>query len=187
MKATSHFIWIEIKSKILSDIFIEVYQYCKKRDILDTIVMQNPLSLHITLYYLEKDISNLNIEKIKNDISKIKISEPIYMEGINYFSRNSNKSLLYFTTNTKLPFKEYRDLLHLNYNRINVDNNKLSFSPHITFLRILEPSIYELHRNNIEDIVNKECTKIKNVDISTSQVSLYRVNSSYPWQIQIKL
>lgn len=66
METTSHFIWIEIKSEIISNIFVETYKYLKKNNIENSILFQNPISSHITLYYLEKDI-NKNIKiNIKN-------------------------------------------------------------------------------------------------------------------------
>ncbi len=68
MKTTSHFIWIEIKSKLFCDIFIQVYKYIKENSIENSISFQNPLSPHITLYYLEKDIEEDNKKNIKEFI-----------------------------------------------------------------------------------------------------------------------
>jgi hypothetical protein len=77
--------------------------------------------------------------------------------------------------------------LHLKYNRDYVEDNNFSFSPHITFLKILDSESFETHRENIEKIIYDEIKKIKNLDISKDNISLYGVNSEFKEEIQIKL
>lgn len=87
MQTTSHFIWIELKTEIFSDIFVKVYNYIKENNIEDSILFQNPLSPHITLYYLEKDIKNKTKEEIKDYIKNFEINDTIKLTWFNYFFR----------------------------------------------------------------------------------------------------
>ena len=188
MKTTSHFIWIQLKSEIFSDIFSVVYQYVKKNNIEDFIVFQNPLSSHITLYYLEKDIENITKKEIKEYIKKFNINDTITISWFNYFFRwEWNRFVLYFTSKTNLNLENYRNDLHEKYNRDYVEDNGFAFSPHITFLRIQDSKIFEKHRDNIENIINKKLQKINHLDTNTKNTFLYAVNSQFKEEIQIKL
>jgi len=188
MKTTSHFIWIELKSEIFSNLFVEMYKYVKEKNIENSILFQNPLSPHITIYYLEKDISNSTKDAIKNDIKNLSINNWIYANGFSYFYNPEwDRFVLYFKSNTSLPLVEYRNKLHEKYNRSDVEDNNFSFSPHITFLKILNSEIFEKHRENIEAILCEEISKIKNIDINWKKISLYAVNSQFKEEIQIKL
>lgn len=187
MQSTSHFLWMEINSDIIGDAFINVQKYLRENNIEDSFEMQNPLSPHITLYYFEQNIPEKDIYSIKTDIKKLDVSKGIFFTGVNYFYRNDKKILLYFTTKTELLLKEYRDMFHEKYRRNNVSDNSLIFSPHITFLRILNSDVYEKHRENIEEIISHELAKIKNSNAFTKNIYLYKVNSTFPWQIQLKI
>ncbi len=187
MQTTSHFVWIEMNPKLLSDIFVNVYKYLKENDILESVNIQNPLSSHITLYYLEKDLWDPDKDNVRNNISVLDVSNDIYLTWINYFFRWENKFVLYFTTQTEMPLKDYRDTLHKKYNRVDVEDNSFEFSPHITFLRILDAEVFENHRINIESIIFGEIKKLNDTNISSKQVWLYAVNSTFREEIQIKI
>lgn len=185
MKITSHFIGIEINPKLLSDIFVEVYKYLKEKNILDSVSLQNPLSPHITVYYLKKDI--LNKDQIKNDISEFDMSKDIYLTGINYFFKEEARHLLYFEVVTEMALKEYRDVLHEKYILQSIEDSDFDFSPHITLLKILNSEKFEEHREGIENIIHQEIKKMEGVDISLRKISLYAVNSLYKEEIQIRI
>ncbi len=188
MKTTSHFIWIELKSELLSDLFVKTYNYIKENNIEKSILFQNPLSPHITLYYLEKDIEKNTKEEIKEYIKKIDINDRISISWFNYFFRwKWNRFVLYFTSKTNLPLKKYRDILDNKYNRDYVEDNGFNFSPHITFIKIQDSKTFENHRENIENIINEELKKIQNLDLNTKNIFLYAVNSKFKEEIQIKL
>ncbi|MCP4523679.1 MAG: 2'-5' RNA ligase family protein [Candidatus Gracilibacteria bacterium] len=188
MKTTSHFIGIELKAELFSNIFVEVYKYTKENNIEDSILFQNPLSPHITLYYLEKDIEDITKTEIKEYIKKFNINDTITLSGFNYFFRGEgNRFVLYFTSKTNLNLENYRNDLHEKYNRDYVEDNSFTFSPHITFLRIQDSTVFEKHRQNIESIINKELEKINGLDLNSKNIFLYAVNSQFKEEIQIKL
>jgi len=188
MKTTSHFIWIELKTELFSNIFVKVYKYAKKNNIEDSLLFQNPLSPHITLYYLEKDIKDIAKDEIKKYIKKFDINDKITLSWFNYFFRwEWNKFVLYFTSKTNLPLENYRNDLHEKYKRDYVEDNSFTFSPHITFLRIQDNKIFEEHIENIEKIINEELQKVSDSDFNTKNMFLYAVNSQFKEEIQIKL
>ena len=188
MKTTSHFIWIELKLELFSNIFVEIYKYTKENNIENSLLFQNPLSPHITLYYLEKDIEEITKEEIKGYIKKFDINDKITLSWFNYFFRwEWNRFVLYFTSKTNLPLENYRNDLHKKYNRDYIEDNSFAFSPHITFLRIQDNNTFEKHRKNIENIINEELQKISNFDLNTKKIFLYAVNSQFKEEIQIKL
>ncbi len=188
MKTTSHFIWIDLNSYILSNIFIKIYEYTKDNNIENYISFQNPLSPHITLYYLEKDI-DLNVKnQIKDFISSFDLNNEIKLTWFDYFYRwEWNRFVLYLKSESKIPFKDYRDIFHNKYNRNYIEDNNYNFSPHITLLKINNSEIFENHRLNIENILNEEIDNIKNIDINLRKIFVYAVNSKFKEEIQIKI
>jgi 2'-5' RNA ligase len=188
MQTTSHFIWIELKAELFSDIFVKVFNYIKKNNILNSVLFQNPLSMHITLYYLEKNIDLETKKEIKEYIKTFDIRNIIKLNWFNYFSNwEWNKSLLYFTTKTKLFLEDYRNKIHMKYNRNYIEDNNLNFFPHITFMKIEDSKIFEKHRENIENIVNKEIKKVNGLDLNTRKIFIYAVNSRFKKEIQVKI
>jgi 2'-5' RNA ligase len=101
--------------------------------------------------------------------------------------RDENRFVLYFRTATNIPLKKYRDELHTSYNRIDIINNSFEFSPHMTFLRIQDSEVFEIYRNNLEKIILQDLSKLKKINISKGEVSLYAVNSEYKEEIQIAI
>ena len=187
MKTTSHFIWIELKTELFSNIFVEVYKYTKENNIEDSLLFQNPLSPHITLYYLEENIEDIIKDEIKEYIKKFDINDEITISWFNYFFRwEWNRFVLYFISKINLPLEDYRNNLHEKYNRSYVEDNSFNFSSHITFLRIKNNKVFEEHRENIENIINHELEKINNLDLNTRNIFLYAVNSKFKEEIQIK-
>ena len=188
MKITSHFIWIELKAELFSNIFVKVYKYTKENNIEDSLLFQNPLSLHITLCYLEKDIEDNTKSDIKEYIKGFDINDSIKLSWFNYFFRwEWNRFILYFISKTDLPLEEYRNNLHNKYNKDYLKDNSFVFSPHITFLRIQDSKVFEKHREKIESIINKELQKVSDLDCNTKGIFLYAVNSQFKGEIQIKL
>lgn len=188
MQTTSHFIWIDLNSYLLSDVFIKLYEYVKDNNIENYISFQNPLSTHITLYYLENNI-DLNIKnQIKDFISSFYLSNEIKLTWFDYFHNwEWNRFVLYLKTESKNLFKDYRNILHNKFKRDYVVDNSYDFFPHITILKINNFEVFENHRLNIENILNEEIDKIKNIDINLRKINLYAVNSKFKEEIQIKI
>lgn len=187
MITTSHFIWIDLKCSILSNIFIKLFEYLKNNNIDNIVVFQNPLSTHITLYYLENNISLKLKNEIKDFINTFDLNNEIKIIWFDYFYREWNKFVLYLKSKSKDNFKNYRDIFHNEFNRNYILDNNLEFSPHITIFKILNYEIFENHRLNIEKILTDEINKVKNIDLNNKNIHLYAVNSNFKEEIQIKI
>ena len=188
MKTTSHFIWIDIKSELLSDLFSEVYLYLKQHNVESILSFQNPLSIHITLYYLEKDISKNTKKEIVDFIKDFEISESIFISWFDYFTRwKDSKYLLYLIPKNKSDLKYFRDKIDAIYDRKYILDNSYDFISHISFFKILNPGLFEKHREDIEKIIKKEIKKLENIDVNSREVFLYAVNSDFKEEIQLKI
>lgn len=152
MQTTSHFIWIELKSELLSDIFLKVYKYFRKNNVESFFTFQNPLSCHITLYYLEKNISEKAKKEIKNLIKNFSVDKEIFISWFNYFlKKNWEKFVLYFTIKSDLPLENYRNILHKKYNKTEIIDNHFPYLAHATFLKLKIMRFLK----NIEKILKK--------------------------------
>lgn len=188
MKITSHFVWIELKPKIFSNLFVKVYKYLKENEIENSVAFQNLISIHLTLYYFKKELNKDERKSIKETIKDIKLNSEIMLSWFEYFfGRVSNLSVLYFSINTVLPLENYRNKLAEEYNQSSVEDNSFDYIPHITFLIIKDLDVFEKHRENIENIISLELGKILDTNISNGKVFLYAVNSKFKEEIQIKI
>lgn len=186
MISTSHFVWIELKSEVFSDLYREVWIYLKENDIEDIISFQNILSIHITLYYFEKDLCENDIKAIKNTSSSFVLND-ISISGYTYFYRNEKEYLCYLWSQTVDNLENIRNIFHERYQRNDIEENTFSFIPHITFFKIQDFEVFTLHKDNIENIITSELEKIWNQNISSQNIYLYKVNSKFKEEIQIKI
>ncbi|MDR3150525.1 MAG: hypothetical protein LBU14_02680 [Candidatus Peribacteria bacterium] len=51
--------------------FVKIFQYLRENNIKNTLTFQNILSIHITLYYFEANLSEFDIVKIQKKIGEI--------------------------------------------------------------------------------------------------------------------
>ena len=100
MNVTSHFIGIKIKSRLFVDMFVALQQYIKENNLEQIIELQNILSLHITLYYLKKDIFPEERGNIKQTLSHINNRHKdfkIVLEKVSYFKNEGRNYLGYIS------------------------------------------------------------------------------------------
>ncbi len=187
MQITSHFVWIELKYELFSDLFVAIYKYFKKNKIESIWNFQNPLSLHITLYYFEENLSELDKSKINKEILKLNLEDNIFIDWFDYFFNSKwNRNVLFIKPKTDLNLKQYNNNFNKIFNRNFIKDNNFNFLPHITFLIIKNKLIFEKHRKNIENIINNELAKIKDINLNNKRCFLYKVNSWFKEEIQIK-
>lgn len=85
MIKTSQFIWLKLKVEYFTNIFIEIKKllWDKEKEILE---FQNPLSLHITVYYLPWKTTEIEEKEIKDIIEKFSQQKiKISMKKLEYF------------------------------------------------------------------------------------------------------
>lgn len=189
MQTTSHFIAIELNSKYFSDIFVKLYHYLKENSIEKYFIFQNPLSVHITLYYLEKDISEWQRMEIKKFLKNFDVNEDIFLSGFKYFYRNEKRFLLYLKPKSNIHFENFRNIFHKKFQKNEIEDNNFPFVSHITFFKILPEwqEIFENHRKNIEKNISEEIGKLQWKNVNSGKMYLYAVNSTFKEEIQVKL
>ena len=182
MIKTSQFIWLKLKVEYFTKIFIEIKKllWDKEKEILE---FQNPLSLHITVYYLPWKTTEIEEKEIKDIIAKfsqqkIKISMKkleYFWDNIAYISYNNFENLEKINNFLKNKFIDYNSI---------VDNSYDSFIPHTTLFKIKDYPKFLLYKNDIENIVVKNIEKIQNYDF-IENFHLYAVNSTFTPELQV--
>ncbi|MGP1583135.1 MAG: hypothetical protein ACTTH6_02835 [Candidatus Altimarinota bacterium] len=182
MIKTSQFIGLKLKVEYFANIFIEIKDLLgdKEKEILE---FQNPLSLHITVYYLPgktTEIENKKIKDLIDNISQQKIK--ISMKKLEYFGDN----IAYISYDDFENLEKINNLLKskfIDYNSI-VDNSYNSFVPHTTLFKIKDYGKFLLYKNDIENIVVKNIEKMQNYDY-IENFHLYAVNSTFTPELQV--
>lgn len=179
MKITSHFVWLEIISEKFIDLFYALQKYLRENNIENILEFQNILSLHITLYYLWENIP-------ENFVFPKNISQHIEFIKFDYFQKEKRESICYWKAKNPEFLKNIFDELHLKYYQKNIFENTLDYIPHITFFKIKDFLEFQKHKINIEKILEQEGKKIS-WNITTGNIFLYKVNSEFSPEIQIKI
>ena len=116
MIKTSQFIWLKLKVEYFTNIFIEIKKllWDKEKEILE---FQNPLSLHITVYYLPWKTTEIEEKEIKDIIEKFSQQKiKISMKKLEYFW----KKIAY------ISYDNFENLEKINNSRIDIDIAKSS-------------------------------------------------------------
>lgn len=159
MIKTSQFIWLKLKVEYFTNIFIEIKKllWDKEKEILE---FQNPLSLHITVYYLPWKTTEIEEKEIKDIIEKFSQQKiKISMKKLEYFW----KKIAYISYDNFENLEKINNFLKskfIDYNSI-VDNSYSRFIPHTTLFKIKDYWKFLLYKNDIENIIEKNIEKIK--------------------------
>lgn len=184
MIKSSHFVWLELKAELLSDIFVRVFKYLKRNWIEGTVRFQNPLSTHVSIYYFDKTVNEARIKKfidLHKDFDEVKIN------SFNYFYRDWKEFIMFFDLESSWKIKNANKSFHEEFQEDNIYENTLKFKAHINFLRINEHIKFSEHKKDIENIITNELLSIKDKNIRNWKINLYAVNSSFSTEIQIKM
>ncbi len=186
MYTTSHFIWISLYSKYFADIFSWI-QYILWPDCSSIIELQNPLSLHITIFYLPRDISPQDKEVIHKilwqmwevrldfSISNMKYFWEWENLRVGYIGIQNDIQLRMFHTSCKKLFPEYIDI---------PDNAYPIFTPHITLFRVKDIPAFLEKKWVIEQFIAHELVSIQNFNLVEGW-RLFAVNSRFTPELQI--
>lgn len=178
MNITSYFIGILLDSAIFDNLFSHLNEYIEKNNLQDSILLQNKLSLHITLYYLRKALNENEISTINEDIkhSDSKNLKNIKINSINYFLNGNKKILCYLECSNKINLKKINTYFSNKYKHSDVIDNSYIFLPHISLFKIKNSKKFDLHESNIQQIITKELKLINNLCLFKS-INLFMVNS----------
>lgn len=177
MKATSYFIGLEVWSEVLTDLFVNLYEYFDECGCLDIVEFQNPLSIHITLYYLDKLIDEKLVQDgLRDVVGKFELDELRDFDGRIFYLTGSGLDGL------KTEFERYKGLFPNE-----VFENELEFVPHVTLFRVLDKKRFEEVRKGVGLLVKEFLGDLGVRSVSEGRVSLYKVNSSFRPELQVKI
>lgn len=178
---TPHFIGLEIKSSLFSNLYLEVYEYLKNNHIEDVIRFQDIFLLHITIHYFRKTLTQGEKSQIKNFIDHNSFDGKIKVCDFNYFYRFWQRSVCYLEIDTDDDLGVMSRNFYWKFWDEFSKKKKSEFIPHITFFRIKDSMRYEQHRENIEIIIKRQLEDFKQKDVSRHQTHLYKLYLRKSW------
>lgn len=188
MHATSHFIGISLDSSLFADLFVDLQTYFSGHGMESTVEFQNPLSPHVTLYYLEDSIEPGQKSQILEDISDASATNRLTISDLkaNYFGEPGQERVCYLGCARDTKLEELHQFFVQKYNRPQIPENQLTFVPHISLFRIRDPEAYALHKEKIDAIIHTGAQIIDTKHAITG-LRLFRVNSLFHPEIQIAI
>lgn len=187
-RPTSHFIGVKLDSDGFVHLYLQLQGYIEKNRLQDSTELQNRLSLHTTLYYLESDIPDEDTLRVKNFILEFRrkeVSPTVFLTGFDYFTHQGAASILYIKPAND-SFADYQKSLSQIFQRNTIIDNQHAFIPHVTLFKILDADIYQEHRSEIEGIVTS-FLQSKSAHNFFVGISLFSVNSQEKPQMQIPI
>ena len=158
MEVTSHFIGIKINNKVFGNLFTALQQYCKDNQIESTITLQDIHSLHVTLYYLPKEISSQELDIIKTSINTLNNLEKEFIltpTQIRYFKKDKKEFLAYIECFQNDKLKKFNLELADQYNKNQIPDNQYMYIPHISLFQINAYEQFMKHKDHIGNIVRQ--------------------------------
>lgn len=183
MEITSHFIGLRVRSENLVNLFVSLKELFEKEKILEHIEFQNPLSTHITLYYLPQIVSNKQLDELKDFAKSLDIIKNITINKYDFFLKNQENYLCYLSTLDDSFFKQINKLARNKFQNNVVDNN-YDFVPHITLFKIKNYFKYQNVHSKVLLVLDKHLKSICKTNIF-DDIYIYKVNSKFKEQIQI--
>lgn len=187
METTSYFIGLELKPSSFTDLFVAIQTFLKANRIEDTAIIQNILSLHITLYYLSNEYVHNHIHLIQKEIDTANTllqGNTFTVKGINFFSTTETKRTYYLKPDNQTILKAINTHLDTTLQVFEVQENTYKYIPHITlFTLTLEKEEVKLF-TQLETILRNELLNLRDISIS-KEIQLYAINSKYSPEIQI--
>lgn len=188
MQTTSHFIGLSLGSRYFVDTFIELQKYFKEHGLEKAVEFQNVLSLHITLYYLDNEITASDKEQIVADITSLSESKDFKLDGLkaSYFGEPGKERVCYIGCADNSTLTETNTYFTEKYNLDQIPENQLSFVPHISLFRISDSGQFAPHRAAVDEIINRNIQSIDTASLVTG-LHLFQVNSSFQPEIQLAI
>jgi 2'-5' RNA ligase len=182
------FIGLSLDSARFADLFIDLHTHFKDHSLEDAIVFQNPLSLHITLYYLESLTNDAEKAQIVQEALDMSSDGTLKVAQLHlaYFGESGSERVCYLGIQRNTACKKIHEFFAEKYNYTEGSENQLAFVPHISLFRINDPEAYAPHKEAVDRLIHSAIEAIECKDLAKS-VHLYQVNSSFQPEIQIPM
>lgn len=186
MQTTSHFVGLKLDSSKFVDLFIRLQKYINEHELQDSIVLQNILSLHITLYYLDSHLDEYERLRLLQDIAKISSNglPDISKLKIDYFGEPDKERVCYLGCESNDTLTTINEYFTKQYQYSQIPENKLAFVPHVSLFRIQDSTAYSPHKIEVDKLINKTIIALGYSSL-VEGLHLFQVNSIYRPEIQI--
>lgn len=188
MKTTSHFVGIPLDSSRFVELFVDLQKYFRAHGLEGALELQNILSLHITLYYLESSIDENEKTQIMQDITKLYSDGALGVAQLKgtYFGEPGKERICYLGCPRSVRFEEINQFFVRKYNYSQIPENQLAFVPHISLFRINDPGAYAPHKVEVDKLIDKTVGSIS-CDGLIKGLYLFQVSSLFHPEIQIPI
>lgn len=188
MQTTSHFIGISLDSSKFTDLFVDLQEYFKSHDLEGAIELQNILSLHITLYYLESSLAAEEKTQLLQDASDIPSDGVLSISGLkgSYFGEPGKERVCYIGCAENGKFKEINQFFAKKYRYSQIPENQLAFVPHISLFRIYNLHAYAPHKAAINALIGKAVQTMDQESLMQG-VHLFQVSSLFHPEVQVAI
>lgn len=187
-KITSMFIGILLDSNLFTNLFLQLNKYIKDNNLLNSIILQDVNSIHLTLYYLGENFSGSEKKEIQHYLHKIKrILRDLELDIIsfNYFYVQGRERICYFECNNIEKIVKINHILRINFPNDILDNT-YRFTPHITVFKIKDELAFKKHKGNLQKILSDFCNEIIGINTIIG-VNIFKVDSSKVPELQIPI
>ncbi len=186
LQPTSHFIWLTLQWDIFQELYESLGDYIIKYNLSEVIQLQRFDTLHITLYYLDKNITD-NEKYIFQEFQKnTPLDSGISLDTVWYFYRNELPYICYILPRDIWYFVRLNNILAWLFHREDISDNQFSYVPHITLIRILDPIRFSVYRTYIDSIVSDFIEKYTTYQLVYS-LDLYRIDSTIKPELQERI
>lgn len=188
MRATSHFVGLSLDSSRFVELFVDLQRYFKAHGLEGALELQNILSLHISLYYLESSISKKDQMQIMQDITQLSLDGAVgvaQMEAA-HFGEPGKERICYLSCPVDVRLKEINQFFVKKYNYAQVPENQQAFVPHVSLFRINDPIAYTPHKKEINELINGATASI-HYDGLIECLYLFQANSLFHPEVQIPI
>lgn len=178
-KVTSKFVGILLDKNLFPDLFTQLRNYLIQNNLLDSIILHDVNSIHLTLYYLDAYLSDEENERLQLLVDKLRKdfkSLELHITSFNYFSDQGEDRTAYFEANNTEKLTKTNKILRLSFPNKVLDNT-YHFVAHVTLFRIEDYSLFKVHRENLEKILSIFIEKIKDKNIFKS-INVFQVDST---------
>ncbi|MEK7570843.1 MAG: hypothetical protein AAB553_01085 [Patescibacteria group bacterium] len=187
MQITSYFIGIVLENAPFVTLFVRLQQYIKKHKLEDAVLLQNILSLHISLYYFDATLTEDQKKAVKEDAEHLSLMhETLEVSPIkgSYFNKGTNNTLCYITCSQTEVLEKLHSFFTKKYLSPNVPENQYAYIPHLSLFTILDSDKYAQHKKAVDQIIIEEIELLKKYSL-VKDIQLFQVNSLFSPEIQI--
>ncbi|MBX9809007.1 hypothetical protein K2X92_01290, partial [Candidatus Gracilibacteria bacterium] len=186
LQPTSHFIGLSLQQSFFQDLYVSLDDYIIRHHLSRFIQFQRPETIHITLYYLGKHISDNEKDVFQEFQKNTPLDSDISLDTVGYFYRDDLPYICYILPRDIGYFARLNNILAGLFHRDDIGDNQFSYVPHITLIRILDFTGFAMHQKNIEIIISDFITKYHNIGLSHT-IDLYAVDSSIKPELQERI